>query len=199
MKSESNQNTSQPGSARLPMRSVVNQPLSYQQNLDPEIIKSQKDQSVLILENQAQLAKDRARAEYEAQKQSITMKADHDVSLAVASIEQSKVQHLFALDQQFQQRRMEIDQRAQEQKIQIESAASQLLMSAEQQKLENAMNEKLAKLGATHHRQMNAFPQSMESPLPRTFQFPNLFVTPTKFSVNSTSNNTNQSNEQKKP
>lgn len=114
--------------------------------IDPEIVRSQKTQSLSMLDNQLTIAKDRAKAEYEAQKQAISMKSEHDLSMANASIEQSKVQALFALDQQFQQRRMEIEQRAQEQKLQIEATSSQLLMTAEQQRLEKDMQEKMAKV-----------------------------------------------------
>ena len=114
--------------------------------IDPEIVRSQKSQSLTMLDNQMGIAKDRAKAEFDAQKQAIAMKSDHDLSMANASIEQSKVQALFALDQQFQQRRMEIEQRAQEQKLQIEATASQLLMTAEQQRLEKEMTEKMAKV-----------------------------------------------------
>ena len=114
--------------------------------IDPEILRSQKQQSLTMLDNQMSIAKDRARAEFEAQKQATIMKAEHDLSMTTASMEQSKVQSLFALDQQFQQRRMEIEQRAQEQRLQIEATASSLLMTAEQQRLEKEMQEKMAKV-----------------------------------------------------
>ena len=123
--------------------------------IDPELVKTQKNQSITMIDNQLTIARERAKAEYEAQKQAIAMKADHDMSMATASIEQSKVQSLFALDQQFQQRRMEIEQRAQEQKLQIESTSSQLMMTAEQQRLEKDMQEKMAKV-------YGSMPQSMQ-------------------------------------
>ena len=120
--------------------------------IDPEILRSQKQQSLTMLDNQMSIAKDRARAEFEAQKQATVMKAEHDLSMATASMEQSKVQSLFALDQQFQQRRMEIEQRAQEQRLQIEATASSLLMTAEQQRLEKDMQEKMARVyGSMSH------------------------------------------------
>jgi hypothetical protein len=129
---------------------------SQQVYIDPELVKTQKNQSITMIDNQLAIARERAKAEYEAQKQAIAMKAEHDMSMATASIEQSKVQSLFALDQQFQQRRMEIEQRAQEQKLQIESTASQLLMTAEQQRLEKDMQEKMAKV-------YGSMPQSMQN------------------------------------
>jgi hypothetical protein len=116
--------------------------------IDPETIKHQKTSSLNMLEQHAALAKDRSKAEYEAQRQAIIMKAEHEISITAASIEQSKAQALFALDQQHQQRRMEIEQRAQEQRMQIEATASQLTMTAQQQKLQRDMAEKMAKMQA---------------------------------------------------
>jgi len=114
--------------------------------IDPETIKHQKTSSLSLLDNQVAIIKDRSKAEYENQKQAILMKAEHELGIASATIEQSKSQSLFALDQQHQQRKLEIEQRAQEQKMQIESTASQLSMQAQQQRLQREMQEKLAKI-----------------------------------------------------
>jgi hypothetical protein len=153
--------------------------------IDPEILRSQKQQSLTMLDNQMSIAKDRARAEFEAQKQATIMKAEHELSMATASMEQSKVQSLFALDQQFQQRRMEIEQRAQEQRLQIEATASSLLMTAEQQRLEKEMQEKMAKVyGNMHmHQQPSPFTGSFgQGSMPSTaFYFPQVsYVTQTQ-------------------
>jgi len=110
--------------------------------LDAKTIQEQKTQSLKLLDSQVTMTKDRAKVEYEAQKQSITMNGDHQFAVASATIEQSKQQALFALEQQNSTRKMEIEQRAQEQRMQIEATAAQLTMQAQQQKLEREMQKK---------------------------------------------------------
>jgi hypothetical protein len=114
--------------------------------VDPETIKQQKESSITMIDSQAKIARDRAKAEYESQIQAVNMRAEIEHQNAISAIEQAKFQALFALDQQHQQRKLEIEQRAQEQKLQIEATSSQLVMQAQQQRLQKEMDEKLAKL-----------------------------------------------------
>jgi hypothetical protein len=114
--------------------------------VDPETIKQQKESSVGMIESQAKIARDRAKAEFDSQIQAVNMRAEIEHQNAISAIEQAKFQALFALDQQHQQRKLEIEQRAQEQKLQIEATSSQLIMQAQQQRLQKEMDEKLAKL-----------------------------------------------------
>jgi hypothetical protein len=114
--------------------------------VDPETIKQQKESSVAMIDSQAKIARDRAKAEFDSQVQAVNMRAEIEHQNAISAIEQAKFQALFALDQQHQQRKLEIEQRAQEQKLQIEATSSQLVMQAQQQRLQKEMDEKLAKL-----------------------------------------------------
>jgi hypothetical protein len=114
--------------------------------VDPETIKQQKESSISMIDSQAKIARDRAKAEFDSQVQAVNMRAEIEHQNAVSAIEQAKFQALFALDQQHQQRKLEIEQRAQEQKLQIEATSSQLVMQAQQQRLQKEMDEKLAKL-----------------------------------------------------
>ena len=116
-----------------------------------------------MIDSQGKIARDRAKAEFESQVQSVNMRAEIEHQNAISAIEQAKFQALFALDQQHQQRKLEIEQRAQEQKLQIEATSSQLVMQAQQQRLQKEMDEKLAKLqanipsgmfGGSHHQPM---------------------------------------------
>lgn len=114
--------------------------------IDPESVKTQKDAALAMIQAQANLARDRCTAELESHKSSILMKAQHDMAIAEASIEQSRNQALFALDQQHQQRRLEIEQKSQEQKMQIEATSSQLILQAQQQRLQREMTERMVRL-----------------------------------------------------
>ena len=114
--------------------------------IDPESVRTQKESALLMIESQANIARERSRAEYDAQKSGIHLQAEHESCLAEAAIEQSKHHALFALDQQHQQRRLEIEQKSQEQRLQIEATSSQLMMQAQQQRLQREMNERFTKL-----------------------------------------------------
>ena len=122
--------------------------------VDPETIMQQKESSISMIDSQAKIAKDRAKAEYDSQVQAVNMRAEIENNNAVSAIEQAKYQALFALDQQHQQRKLEIEQRSQEQRLQIEATSSQLIMQAQQQRLQREMEEKLAKLQANMPTQM---------------------------------------------
>lgn len=114
--------------------------------VDPETLKHQKSSSLHILDDQVRMAKDRAASEYEMQRSSIILKADHDMKVTECTVKQAETQALFAIDQEFQQRRMEIEQKATEQRMQIESTASQLILTAHQQRMERDMQDRLSKL-----------------------------------------------------
>jgi trehalose/maltose hydrolase-like predicted phosphorylase len=114
--------------------------------IDPESIKTQKEAALSMIESQSQLSKDHCRTEYEAQKATVLMRAQHEITIAEATIERSRTQAIFALDQQHQKRRLEIEQKSQEQKMQIESTASQLMLQAQQQKLQREMNDRLIQI-----------------------------------------------------
>ena len=122
--------------------------------VDPETIMQQKESSISMIDSQAKIAKDRAKAEYDSQVQAVTMRAEIENNNACSAIEQAKYQALFALDQQHQQRKLEIEQRSQEQRLQIEATSSQLIMQAQQQRLQREMEEKLAKLQSNMPAQM---------------------------------------------
>ncbi len=174
--------SSQQGLPTFPSLNIPNQygnqgqfnPDAQQMYIDPEIVKAQKNQALSMLDNHVAIAKDRVKAEYDAQKQAVNMKADHDLNMTQANIDQSKIQSLFALDQQFQQRRMEIEQRAQEQKLQIEATSSQLVMTAEQQRLEREMQEKMAKVyGSMPHPSLMSGNFNFPQPTAANLQFGN--------------------------
>ena len=129
--------------------------------VDPETIQQQKESSIAMIDSQAKIAKDRTKAEYDSQVQSVSMRAEIETQNAVSAIEQAKYQALFALDQQHQQRKLEIEQRSQEQRLQIEATSSQLIMQAQQQKLQKEMEEKLAKLQANMPPHMHGNQPSM--------------------------------------
>jgi len=144
--------TSQPAAAASNTMTVVQSvPQAVQMPqvpLDPEFIRHQKTNSLQMLDSELKMVKERTKAEFESQKQVILMRAEHDLAITGAAIEQSKQQQLFSLDQQHQQRKMEIQQKAQEQRMQIETTANQLIMTARQQQMEKEMSERMAKLQA---------------------------------------------------
>jgi hypothetical protein len=158
--------------------------------VDPETIMQQKESSISMIDSQAKIAKDRAKAEYDSQVQAVNMRAEIENNNAVSAIEQAKYQALFALDQQHQQRKLEIEQRSQEQRLQIEATASQLIMQAQQQRLQREMEEKLAKLQASMPTQMmggqtTMFPTSHN--LSGNYQFYNPYTNYASASNNYTS------------
>ena len=114
--------------------------------VDPDTISHQKKSSLVLVEDQVRMAKQRAKTEYEMQKHAICMKADHDLKLTQCAMEQSEAQALFAIDQEYQQRKLEIEQKAQEQRMQIETTASQLILTSQQQRMQREMEKKLAEL-----------------------------------------------------
>ena len=114
--------------------------------VDPDTISHQKKSSLALVEDQVRMAKQRAATEYEMQKHAILMKAEHDLKLTQCAMEQSEAQSLFAIDQEYQQRKLEIEQKAQEQRMQIETTASQLILTAQQQRMQRDMEKKLAEL-----------------------------------------------------
>ena len=114
--------------------------------VDPDTIQHQKKSSLTLVEDQVRMAKQRAATEYEMQKHAILMKAEHDLKLTQCAMEQSEAQSLFAIDQEYQQRKLEIEQKAQEQRMQIETTASQLILTAQQQRMQRDMERKLAEL-----------------------------------------------------
>ena len=125
--------------------------------VDPDTINHQKKSSLSLVEDQVRMAKQRAATEYEMQKHAIVMKAEHDLKLTQCAMEQSEAQSLFAIDQEYQQRKLEIEQKAQEQRMQIETTASQLILTAQQQRMQRDMEKKLAEL-QSQLPQGNSFP-----------------------------------------
>lgn len=147
----------------------LSQSVQRQVFIDPETIKNQLANAISFIDRQISLYKDRSKTEYESQKQAIGMKAEHEVGMVVASIEQSKQQSLFALDQQHQQRILEIEQRAQEQRMQIEATASQLILQSQQQRLQREMQEKLMKLQQSMPQSSNVSLFSTQPNIPSSY------------------------------
>ena len=116
------------------------------QYVDPATLKHQKTASLTVLDDQVALAKSRAQSEYEMQRQAIILKADHELKILECTAQQSQAQQLFAVDQEFQSRRMEIETKAQEQRMQIEQMSSQLLLTAQQQRVDRDIEERMNRL-----------------------------------------------------
>ena len=114
--------------------------------LDADTIRKQAESAKGAVDTELELSKAQALAEYEAQKAGIQMRYERDVAMAEASIGQSMQHALFVVEKQHQERRMEIEQKSQEQRLQIEAAANQMIMQAQQQKLQKEMNDRFASL-----------------------------------------------------
>ena len=128
---------------------------SYQDDLHPsprnmfidlETVKQQKANAFEMVELEAEAAKERANAEFESNRVAIEMRANHELEIVQVNLEQSRQQSLFSLDQQHAQRKLEIEQRAQEQKLSIETAARQLLLQAQEQRMNKELSEKLGNI-----------------------------------------------------
>jgi hypothetical protein len=111
-----------------------------------DTVKQQRINAYEMVDLEAEAAKERTKAEYESNKIAIEMRANHELEIAQVNLEQSRQQALFALDQQHAQRRLEIEQRAQEQRLSIETAARQLLLQAQEQRLNKELHQKLASI-----------------------------------------------------
>ena len=112
--------------------------------VDQDTVKQQKTNAYEMVDLEADAAKERTKAEYESSKIAIEMRANHELEIAQVNLDQSRQQALFALDQQHGQRRLEIEQRAQEQRLSIETASRQLLLQAQEQRLNKELSQKLA-------------------------------------------------------
>jgi len=114
--------------------------------IDLDTVKQQKRNAFEMVDLEADASKERAKAEFESNRVAIEMRANHESEIAQVNLEQSKQQALFSLDQQHAQRRLEIEQRAQEQRLSIETAARQLMLQAQEQRMNKELNEKLVNI-----------------------------------------------------
>ena len=119
---------------------------SHSMFIDLETVKQQKANAFEMVDLEADAARERAKAEFESNRVAIEMRANHELEIAQVNLEQSRQQSLFSLDQQHAQRRLEIEQRAQEQRLSIETAARQLLLQAQEQRMNKELNEKLVNI-----------------------------------------------------
>jgi hypothetical protein len=113
---------------------------------DAEAIEAQKKISIALIDDHVRMAKKRASTEYQMQRHAIEMKAAHDLKITECAMEQSEAQAFFGIDQEYQQRKLEIEQKSQEQSMQIETTASQLILTAQQQKMQHTLHKKMTEL-----------------------------------------------------
>ena len=120
-------------------------PIVYSESLTVE---AQKNAALEMLNKQHHAMIQCIKIEIQYQRISIDLRATMDIAAVQASLDQSRQQALFSLDQQHAQRQMEILQKAQEQRLKIESTANGLLMQRRERKLNDDMSQRLRDIDA---------------------------------------------------